>query len=267
MRDGSRFLSGRCALITGSTAGIGLDTAHALGMLGADLVLNGLDDSEAMAGVCQDLEERHGVRVLYCSADLTDPENIQDLIAAATDHGAGHLDVLVNNAGAAHEAPVESFSRERWDWQLALNLSAPFHCICAALPGMRARGWGRIVNVASVHGLVGVPFRAGYVAAKHALVGLTKVVALETAGTSITCNAVCPGLVGTDRVLESHRLLAEKHGRELNDTVRDVMATRQPSGNYVKSSEVAAAIAYFCGPHASEIRGACLPIDGGWQAM
>jgi 3-hydroxybutyrate dehydrogenase len=263
----ARPLAGRCALITGSTAGIGLDTAEALGAMGADLVLNGFGEPEALAALCASLSERHSVRVMHSAADASKPEQVQALVAAAQAHGQGRLDILVNNAGATHEAPIECFPVEAWDFQLALNISAPFHAIRSALPGMRAQGWGRIVNVASVHGLVGVPNRVGYVAAKHALVGMTKVVALETAGTAITCNAVCPGIVATERVLLNHRRQAAETGQDIADVQRQVMSTRQPSGNYIRSADVAAAIAYLCGPHAGEVRGIALPIDGGWSAL
>jgi 3-hydroxybutyrate dehydrogenase len=262
----ARSLSGRCALITGSTAGIGLDTAETLAALGADLVLNGFGNAEAIADLCTALSERHAVRVIHHGADVSRPEHVQALVAAGVEHGRGRLDILVNNAGATYEAPIDCFPTETWDQQLALNLSAAFHAIRCVLPGMREQHWGRIVNVASVHGLVAVPNRAGYVAAKHALVGLTKVVALETAGTPITCNAVCPGLVGTERVRDRHRGQARESGQALDEVQRQAMATRQPSGNYIPSADVAATIAFLCGPHAAEIRGAAWTVDGGWTA-
>jgi 3-hydroxybutyrate dehydrogenase len=261
-----RPLAGRCALITGSTAGIGLDAAEALAADGADLMLNGFGDARAIAGLCDAIAGRHGVRVAHHGADVSRPEEVQDLVSAARQHGDGRLDILVNNAGASLESAIEGFSVEAWNSQLALNLSAPFHAIRCALPSMRAHGWGRIVNVASVLGLVAVANRAGYVATKHALIGLTKVVALETAGTPITCNAVCPGLVGNERVLENHRRLATHSGRRLEDVQREAMASRQASGNYISSRDVAAAIAYLCGPHTGEVRGAAWTLDGGWSA-
>ena len=184
---------GRCALVTGSTAGIGLATAEALAAMGADIVMNGLGDYKANVSLSLSLSERHSVRVAYSNADVSHLEGVKALVKTAEEHGGGKLDILVNNAGFSYvDVPVEALEEKIWEKQLALNLTAPLNAIRCALPGMRARAWGRIVNVASVLGLVAVPNRAGYVATKHALVGLTKVVALETADTPITCNAVCP---------------------------------------------------------------------------
>ncbi|WP_198084598.1 SDR family NAD(P)-dependent oxidoreductase [Variovorax sp. E3] len=262
----TRPLNGRCALVTGSTAGIGLAIADELGKQGADLVLNGFGIDGAIEDLRASLEKRHGVRVTHHQADVSCRVEVQDLVDAAHAHGRGRVDILVNNAGYSIEAPTESFGIEAWDHQVAVNLSAPFHAIRCTLPGMRLRGWGRIVNVASVLGLVAVPNRIGYVATKHALIGLTKVVALETAGTAITCNAVCPGLVGNDRVRESHRKQALETRQSPEEVQRQVMALRQPSGNYIPSEDVAAMVAYLCGPHASEVRGAAWTLDGGWSA-
>lgn len=261
-----RPLEGRCALITGSTAGIGLETAKALAALGADVVLNGSRVRDGIPEICASLSQQHSIRATFHVADMSRPEQVQALVTAAQEHGRGRLDILVNNAGYALDAAIESFAPEDWDRQLAVNLTAPFHAIRCALPGMRARGWGRIVNVASVHGLVGMPLRAGYVATKHGLVGLTKVVALETADTPITCNAVCPGLVATERVVEKHRQKARESGMTTDELQQQVMARRQASGNYIASADVAAAIAFLCGPHAGEVRGATLTLDGGWTA-
>jgi 3-hydroxybutyrate dehydrogenase len=261
-----RPLAGRCALVTGSTSGIGVDTVEALAAQGADIVLNGFGKEHEISELCRDLAERHKVRVLYHGADVSQPQQVEALVAAAQAHGKNGLDILVNNAGFSIESSIETFATQAWEQQLALNLSAPFHAIRCALPGMRALGWGRIVNVASVLGLVAVPNRAGYVATKHALIGLTKVVALETAGTAITCNAVCPGLVGNQRVVEGHRQLAQKSGMPLEEVQRVAMSHRQPSGNYIPGTDVAAAIAYLCGPYAGEVRGAAWTLDGGWSA-
>jgi len=264
--QGSRPLAGRCALVTGSTAGIGLDTAEALGALGADLMLNGFGDPAEIRALCTSLTERHRIRVIHYAADVSKPDEVKMLVDAAQAHGQGRLDILVNNAGFSLDVPVETLPPEAWDRLLAVNLSAPFHTIRCVLPGMRVHGWGRIVNVASVLGLVGAPLKAGYAASKHGLVGLTKVVALETAGTNITCNAVCPGLVGTDRVRQNHIRQAGEKGIPLEEVQRDAMAFRQPSANYIASADVAAAVAFLCGPHADEVRGATWTLDGGWSA-
>ncbi|SOE46246.1 3-hydroxybutyrate dehydrogenase [Caballeronia arationis] len=263
----SRPLIGRCALITGSTAGIGLKTAEALAEMGADIVLNGFGEPEVIATLRSHLSERFAVRVVHSDADVSRPHDVSELVGVAREHGRGRLDILINNAGYAFaDSGIESFDPKIWDKQLALNLSGPFHAIRCALPGMRAHGWGRIVNVASVLGLVAVPNRVGYVATKHALVGLTKTVALETAGTSITCNAICPGLVNTERVLDGHRLQASESGASIDTVQARAMATRQPSGSYIESADVASVIAFLCGPHAQEVRGAIWTIDGGWSA-
>jgi 3-hydroxybutyrate dehydrogenase len=262
----SRPLAGRCALITGSTAGIGLDTAEALGALGADLVINGFGEPRAIVDLCESLSQRHAIRVIHHGADCTRPDQVRALVGAAQDHGGGRLAILVNNAGFSVDSPIESYDPEVWDRQLALNLSAPFHAIRFVLPGMRAQGWGRIVNMASVMGVVALPNRVGYVATKHALVGLTKVIALETADTAITCNAVCPGLVGTDRIRGQHRERAQGSGRSVEEVQREAMSVRQPSGNLVPAADVAAAVAFLCGPHAAEVRGAIWTMDGGWSA-
>lgn len=264
--DASRPLAGRCALVTGSTEGIGRETADALAAMGADVVINGFGEAAAISRQCASLSERHGVRVIHNGADVAKPDEVRALVKAAEAHGGGKLDVLINNAGYAVDSPVESFEPEIWDHQIALNLSGPFHAIRAALPGMRARNWGRIVNVASTMGLVGFKNRAGYVATKHGLVGLTKVVALETADTPITCNAVCPGIVDVDRVVSMHKKKAQETGVPFETLLRELMTFRQPSGNYIASKDIAAAIAFLCGPHASEIRGIAMPLEGGWTA-
>ena len=264
--ESGRFLTGRSALITGSTAGIGLDTAHVLAAMGADIMINGFGDADHIAALCGSLAERHGVRAAHNGADVSKPDEVNALVAAAIRHGGGKLDILVNNAGFSVEMPIESIEREIWDRQLAHNLSSAFHAVQSVLPTMRANNWGRIVNVASVMGLVGLKNRAGYVVTKHGLVGLTKVVALETADTPITCNAVCPGIVATQRVVDMHRQKAREAGIPLEELLRDVMTFRQPSGNYIASADVAGAIGFLCGPYASEIRGIALNLDGGWVA-
>lgn len=262
----ARPLEGRCALITGSSAGIGLDTAKVLASMGADVVMNASREREGIKEICASLERDYSIRAVFHVADMASSEQVVSLVKAAQDHGRGRLDILVNNAGYAIDAAIESFTLEEWERMVAVNLTAPFIATRSALPAMREQNWGRIVNVASVHGLVGFPLRTGYCSTKHGLVGLTKVVALETAGTAVTCNVVCPGLVGTERVLEMHGQRAVDAGVPLEALKQQVMTYRQPSGNYIASEDVAAAIAYLCGPHASEVRGTTLALDGGWTA-
>lgn len=261
-----RPLDGRCALVTGSTAGIGLATAKLLAQLGANVVLNGSRDKDGIDQVCASLAHEHSIRATFCNADMSDRSQIAGLVEAALAHGGGHVDILVNNAGYAFDSAVESIADEDWERQVAVNFSAPFYLMKGLLPAMRRRGWGRIVNVSSVMGLVGFPLRAGYAATKHGLIGLTKVVALETADTAITCNAVCPGMVATERIVEKHRQSATASHTTADAVRRQVMAVRQPSGNYITSEDIAASIAFLCGPNAGEIRGTTLTLDGGWSA-
>ncbi|MFT8246835.1 3-hydroxybutyrate dehydrogenase [Roseomonas sp. BN140053] len=260
-----RPLAGRCALITGSTSGIGLAVAEALGAQGADLMLNGLVDDRSAETLCRSLGERHGVRVAHHGADVSHPGEVEALIDAAQRH-AGGLDILVNNAGISHVAPLEAFPAERWDALLSVHLSAAFHTMRLALPGLQQRGWGRIVNIASVFGLIATQHQAAYVAAKHGLVGLTKVVALETARSPVTCNAVCPGLVSTPRVLRDVQSRADELGIPLEEAKRMTMSTRQPAGEYIAAADVAAVVAFLCSPQAAEVRGVAWAIDGGWTA-
>lgn len=261
----TRPLHGRVALVTGSTDGIGLATAQALAVQGCTLMLNGFGEAEAIATLCTALADAQGVEVLHSGADLCDGDAAEALVQQAL-QCFGRLDVLVNNAGTQHKGPVESHPPERWREVMALNLDAPFRTIRAALPGMRERGWGRIVNIASVYGLVGGVERSSYVASKHGLVGLTKAVALEAATTPVTCNAVCPGDVSTRIFHRNAKLLAEQEGITRDAARQRIAAANMPSGRVVAPEQVAALVAYLCSEAAAEIRGAALPVDGAWVA-
>jgi len=262
---GERFLSGKAAVVTGSTSGIGAAIAESLAAAGAEVMLNGFGEPAAIEAARAALAARHGVRVLHSAADMSRPAEVKALVAEA-EAAFGRLDVLVNNAGIQHVSPVEAFPDEQWDRIIAINLSACFHATKAALPGMRAREWGRIVNIASAHGLVASPNKVGYVAAKHGLMGLTKVVALETAGSGITCNAICPGFVDTPLALKQADALAAQHGITPEEAARRFILAPQPIGRWVSVGEVAAMAAYLCREEARSITGVGLSVDGGWTA-
>lgn len=255
----------RVALITGSTDGIGLATARDLASHGCSIMLSGFGEPEVIASLCDELSTMHGVAVAHTPADLRDGEAAMGLVQRVLDR-FGRLDILVNNAGTQHKGSIEEHPAQRWREVFALNLDAAFYTIRAALPGMREQGWGRIVNVASVYGLVGGVDRSSYVASKHGLIGLTKAVALETAVTAITCNAVCPGDVSTRIFYRNAKLLAEHDGIDRSEAQRRIAAANMPSGQIVTPAQVAATISFLCSDHASEIRGAALPIDGAWLA-
>jgi 3-hydroxybutyrate dehydrogenase len=259
------MLKGKVAVVTGSTSGIGLGIAKALAAQGADVMLNGFGDAETIAKVRKEVEAAGG-KTGYSAADMSKPADVAALIEA-TAKELGSVDILVNNAGIQHVAPVEDFPDEMWDRILAVNLSAAFHAIQACLPGMRRRGWGRIVNIASVHGLVASPFKVAYVAAKHGLVGLTKTVALETARDGITCNAICPGYVLTPLVDRQVDDQARAHGMPREEVVERVMLDRQPTRRFVTVEEVAEFCGFLCGDAAASTTGGAHVIDGGWTAL
>ncbi|WP_028240219.1 3-hydroxybutyrate dehydrogenase [Stutzerimonas azotifigens] len=254
-------LNGKSALVTGSTSGIGLGIARRLAEAGADVMLNGFGDP---GPVLADLR-RFGTRVEHHGADVSRPEQIAEMIEAA-ERAFGGLDILVNNAGIQHVAPVEAFPAERWDAIIAINLSSVYHAIRLALPGMRRRGWGRIVNVASVHGLVASAQKAAYVAAKHGVIGLTKVVALETATTAITCNALCPGWVLTPLVQQQIDARAQADG-DLARARRELLSEKQPSLEFVTPEQLGELTLFLCSEAASQVRGAAWNVDGGWLAQ
>jgi 3-hydroxybutyrate dehydrogenase len=259
------MLKGKVAIVTGSTSGIGLGIAHELARLGADIVLNGLGDAGEIEATRRDLERNHRVRAVYNRADMSDGEAVRGLIGA-TVKTFGRLDILVNNAGIQFTAPVEDFPPAKWNAILAINLSAAFHGIAAVVPQMKKQGWGRIVNIASAHGLVGSPHKAAYVAAKHGLVGLTKVVGLETAGSGVTCNAICPGWVRTPLVEKQIRdIAAERHMSE-NEATKDLLAEKQPSLDFVSPTQLGGTVAFLCSPAADQITGTAISVDGGWTA-
>lgn len=260
------MLKGRSAVITGSTSGIGLGIARALAAQGANVVINGFGDAAAIEALRGDLERTHGVRALYDAADMTRPAQIAAMIATA-ERELGAVDILVNNAGIQFVAPVDEFPLDKWDAIIAVNLSSAFHATRAALPGMKRRGWGRIVNVASAHGLVASPYKSAYIAAKHGIVGFTKSVALEVARQGITCNAVCPGYVLTPLVEKQIDDQARTHGLARAEVIDRIMLERQPSKQFVKVEEVAALTLFLCGEGAASMTGAALSVDGGWVAQ
>ena len=260
------MLKGKSVIVTGSTSGIGLGIARAFAAQGCNVMLNGFGDGIGIEKLRAALAAEHKVTVLYSSADMGHAVEIAAMIDQ-TKRRFGTVDILVNNAGIQHVAPVEEFPAEKWDQILAVNLSSAFHGIRAALPGMKEKGWGRIINIASAHGLVASPFKSAYVAAKHGVVGLTKTVALETAGSGITCNAVCPGFVLTPLVETQIQDRAKEHGISREDAIKNVILDRQPSKEFVKVEEVAALTVFLAGDLAASITGAAYSIDGGWTAQ
>ncbi len=258
----SGILAGKRAVITGSNSGIGLGVAEELARAGADVVLNSFTDRPEDHAMAADLAARHGVVARYVAADMSDGAACRALIA-----GVGGCDILVNNAGIQHVAPVEEFPVERWDMILAVNLSSAFHTTAQALPGMRASGWGRIINIASAHGLTASPYKSAYVAAKHGVVGLSKVVALETAGQGVTCNAICPGYVLTALVEAQIPGQMKLHGMDRETVIREVMLARQPSRQFATVEQIGGTVVYLCSPAADQVTGTTISIDGGWTAL
>ncbi|SOY69398.1 D-beta-hydroxybutyrate dehydrogenase [Cupriavidus taiwanensis] len=255
-------LKGKTALVTGSTSGIGLGVALELARAGADLVLNGFGDAQPAL----DAVRAAGARAVHHDADLRRPAEIEAMMEmAAAEHGG--VDILVNNAGIQHVAPLEDFAPQRWDDVIAVNLSSVFHTTRLALPGMRARGWGRIINVASVHGLVGSAGKSAYVAAKHGVVGLTRVTALETAATAITCNAICPGWVLTPLVQQQIDQLAAREGLSVAQASERLLGEKQPSRRFVTPAQLGQLALFLCAEAADEVRGAAWNMDGGWIAQ
>jgi 3-hydroxybutyrate dehydrogenase len=261
----ARPLAGKTALITGSTSGIGLGIAEALAGEGAAVVLNGFGDAEAIMRTRDRLAREHDVEVVYSGAELSDPAAIAEMMAYARDV-AGPIDILVNNAGIQFVAPIGEFPTAKWDAIIALNLSSAFHTIRAVLPEMVERGFGRIINIASAHGLVASPFKSAYVAAKHGVLGLTKTVALEAATSRVTCNAICPGYVFTPLVEKQIEEQAKAHGIPPEKVVSDILLASQPNKRFATVEEIGALTAFLAGPGGASITGAALPVDGGWTA-
>ncbi len=259
-------LKGKTALVTGSTSGIGLGMARALAREGANLVLNGFGDAAEIETLRAGIAKDCGVEVAYSGADMSKPDQIAAMIAEA-EARFGAIDILINNAGIQHTAVIDEFPDEKWDAILAINLSSAFHTVKAALPKMRARGWGRIVNTASVHGLVASSEKAAYVAAKHGIVGLTKVIALDTAGSGITCNAICPGWVLTPLVQKQVAARAERDGQSLPDAKAALLEEKQPSKDFVTEEQIAGLACFLCSEAADQMTGVSIPIDGGWTAQ
>jgi 3-hydroxybutyrate dehydrogenase len=261
----TRPLEGRISLVTGSTSGIGLGVARALAAAGSAIVLNGFGRPEDIAEVQAKIVSDFGVRARYSPADMSKAPPIADMIAMTLDT-FGRLDVLVNNAGIQHVSPLEQFPVEKWDAVLAINLSSAFHTTRLALPSMRKNNFGRIINIASAHGLVASPFKAAYVAAKHGMVGLTKVTALETAEANITCNAICPGYVFTPLVEAQIEGQAKAYGIPREQVIRDVLLAQQPNKKFTTVEELGALAVFLASDAAATITGIALPVDGGWTA-
>jgi 3-hydroxybutyrate dehydrogenase len=260
------MLNGKAAVVTGSTSGIGLAIAHALAKAGADVMLNGFGERVAIDKLVAEIARTYGGRAAYSGADMSKPAEVTAMVAAA-EREFGKLDILVNNAGIQHTAPVDEFPPDKWDAIVAINLSAPFHAIRAALPGMKSRNWGRIINIASVHGLVASVNKVAYIAAKHGLIGMTKVVALETATTGVTCNAICPGFVLTPLVQKQIDDYAKRENVD-QATARDrLVGEKQPSRSFVAPEQLADLAVFLCSPSADQMRGAALNMDGGWIAQ
>ncbi len=262
---GRRPLEGRSAIVTGSTSGIGLGIAEALARAGAAVMLNGLGDPMQIEETRSALAEANDVDVGFDQADMSDAAAIRRMAARAVER-FGQVDIVVNNAGIQHVAPIGEFPSAKWDAILAINLSSAFHLIQATFEPMRMRGFGRIVNIASAHGLVASPFKSAYVAAKHGLVGLTKVVALEGAESGVTCNAICPGYVWTPLVEKQIDDQAKSHGIGRDEVIRDVFLKNQPTRRFASVGEMGALTVFLCGSDASSITGTALPVDGGWTA-
>ena len=256
---------GKTALVTGSTSGIGLGIARTLAAQGANVILNGFGDPRSIDRLKDELAERHDVQVRYDGADMSQPAAIEAMMHAALAE-FGCIDLLINNAGIQHVAPVDEFPLQKWDAILAINLSASFHTTRLALPAMKARGFGRIVNLASAHALVASPYKSAYVAAKHGIAGFTKTVALEVAELGITANAVCPGYVLTPLVEQQIPDTARARGISTEDVIRNVLLAAQPTKKFVTVEQVAALTAFLCSDDAASITGAILPIEGGWTA-
>jgi 3-hydroxybutyrate dehydrogenase len=259
------MLKGKTALVTGSTSGIGLGIARTFGAEGANIVLNGFGEAKEIEALRRSLESEYGVKALYDGADLSKPLEIETMLERSL-AAFGGVDILVNNAGIQYVAPVDEFPVEKWNAILAINLTASFHTVRLALPGMKKNGWGRVINIASAHALVASPYKSAYVAAKHGIAGLTKTVALEVAEQGITVNAICPGYVWTPLVQKQIPDTAKARGITEEQVIKDVLLAAQPTKKFVQVDEVAAFAAFLASERGASITGAVLPIEGGWTA-
>jgi 3-hydroxybutyrate dehydrogenase len=262
----NRPLSGKTALVTGSTSGIGLGIANALAAQGANIMFNGFGDASLIDQLQKQTASDHGVKTAYNGADMSKPAEIETLMQEAAAHFGG-VDILVNNAGIQYVANIEDFPTDRWDAIIAINLSSAFHSTRLALPYMQQKNWGRIINIASVHGLVASAGKSAYVAAKHGLIGLTKVTALENAHTGITCNAICPGWVLTPLVQKQVDARASQASITVEQAKKELLMEKQPSGEFVTPDELGAMAVFLCSPAANQVRGAAWNMDGGWVAQ
>lgn len=260
------MLRGKNAIITGSTSGIGLGIAEQLAAAGCNVLFNGFGDQDDIATLVKNTQKNYGVKTDYSPADMSQPGEVAGMVAQA-ERSLGSVDILVNNAGIQHVANIEDFAAEKWDAVLAINLSSAFHSIKAAMPGMKKRKFGRIINIASAHGLVASAQKAAYVAAKHGLVGLTKVVALEVARENITCNAICPGWVLTPLVQKQIDARAKEFGISIEDSEKRLLGEKQPSLRFVKPEQIGAMAVFLCGDGGSAMTGEVLSMDGGWTAQ
>lgn len=259
------MLAGKNAVITGSTSGIGLGIAEALAAAGAHIMLNGFGDADEIEALRAGLASKNGVQVCYIGSDLSRPGGCEELIAAAQSQ-FGPIDILVNNAGIQHVAPIEDFPIAKWDAIMAINLSSAFHTTRLVVPDMKARQWGRIINLASAHGLVASPYKAAYVAAKHGMVGLTKTVALEVAEEGITCNAICPGYVLTPLVEQQIPDTAKARGMTEDEVKKDVLLYAQPTKQFVTTEQLGGLAVFLCSSAGASMTGSALSMDGGWTA-
>ncbi len=255
-------LSGKTAIITGSNSGIGLGVARELAKAGADVVLNSFTDNEEDHALAEELGKEFGVKARYIQADMSKADQCRALIEKA-----GVCDILVNNAGIQHVSPIDEFPVEKWDAIIAINMNSAFHCTAAALPMMRKAGWGRVINVASAHGLTASPYKSAYVAAKHGVVGMTKVVALETAKEKITANAICPGYVLTPLVEAQIPDTAKKYDMTEEEAKEKVILERQPSKEFATTEQIGGTAVFLCSSAADQITGTTISVDGGWTAL
>lgn len=259
------MIKGKLALVTGSTSGIGLGIATKFAKEGANVILNGFGNKDEIEALVIDLKNKYGVEVFYNGADMSKADQIETMIKYF-ETNCGGIDILVNNAGIQHVAPVDEFPTQKWDAIIAINLTSAFHTVKHALPTMKKKKWGRIINIASAHALVASPYKSAYVAAKHGIAGFTKTVALEVAELNITVNAICPGYVLTPLVEKQIPDTAKARGITEEQVIKDVLLASQPTKKFVKTEEVAALVYFLCGSDAASITGAILPIEGGWTA-